>query len=158
MQVNLNVWTHNLLTLIARSGGDADRDDKAGLEAGEDEVDALIAPPAIKCSTDHCPKRWLAASVFVVVYSYAISTSVPYFGTLVGLVTSSTYLICAYALPSWFTLRLLGNALGTPERLLLWSLIPLSFLFSGVGLYGSIMSLIDDIEGGEGGGWNSRHP
>ena len=119
------MWTHNLLTLIARSGGGAD--DKAGSEA-DGETDALLSP-AIQCSTDHCPKRWLAASVFVVVYSYAISTSVPYFGTLVGLVTSSTYLICAYALPSWFTLRLLGNALGTPERLLLWSLIPLSFLF-----------------------------
>ena len=92
------------------------------------------------------------------VYSYLISTSIPYFGTLVGLVTASTYLICAYALPSWFTLRLLARSLGGPERALLWSLIPLSFVFSGIGLYGSIVSLINDIEGGEGGGWNSKHP
>ena len=141
--VNLNVWTHNLLTLISRIG--------EGKEGDE------TAPPnkVITCSSDHCPRRWLGASVFVVIYSYLISTTVPYFSTRVGLVTSSTYLICAYALPAWFTLRLVGKQIGVAERLLLWSLIPMAFMFSGVGLYGSIVSLIDDIEGGEGGGWNS---
>ena len=138
--VNLNVWTHNLLTLIARSGENGD-----------------AAADAIQCSSDHCPWRWLGASIFVVAYSYAISTTVPYFSTLVGLVTSATYLTCAYALPAWFTLRLIGKRLGMAERCLLWSFIPISFLFSGVGLYGSIISLIDDVAGGEGGGWSSKH-
>ena len=142
--------------MISRIGEDEEKADEDGSGGGSGGEGAGSA--AIQTSADHDPWRWAAASVFVVAYSYLISTSVPYFGTLVGLVTSSTYLICAYALPSWFTLRLLARSLGGPERALLWSLIPLSFLFSGVGLYGSIMSLIDDIAGGVGGGWDSRRP
>ncbi len=133
--VNLNVWTHNLLTLFARSRSEV--------------LD-------IRCSLDHCPWKWMRTSIFVIVYSYLISTTVPYFSTLVGLVTSATYLLCAYALPSWFTLRLLGGKLGTFERLLMWSLIPFSFLLSGVGLYSSVRALIDDVSSGEGGGWSGR--
>lgn len=136
--VNLNVWTHNLLVLLART---------FPTKGEEHHAD-------VQCSGDHCRWRWLAASVFVCIYSYLISTTVPYFGTLVGIVTSSTYLICAYALPAWFTLRLLGHKLAGWETVLLYSLIPISFVLSAIGLYGSLVSLVNDIEGGEGGGWS----
>ncbi|GAX75715.1 hypothetical protein CEUSTIGMA_g3158.t1 [Chlamydomonas eustigma] len=137
--VNLNVWTHNLLTLLARSTSEARALD-------------------IHCSTDHCPWKWARTSLFVVLYSYLISTSIPYFSTLVGLVTSSTYLLSAYGLPAWFSLRLLGGSLSVVERMLLCSLIPMVVVFSGVGLYSSISALINDVQSGEGGGWSSSHP
>mmetsp|Transcript_35135 Transcript_35135/g.78203 ORF Transcript_35135/g.78203 Transcript_35135/m.78203 type:complete len:519 (+) Transcript_35135:215-1771(+) len=172
--VNLNVWTHNLLVLLHRSGKPhaqshdhadgvdathflADDQAEAGAEAGSGRRRAAgatgAAPDTITCSGDHCWKRWLVASLFVVAYSYGISTTVPYFSTLVGLVTSATYLICAYVLPAWFTLRLLGSRIYLLEKVVLWSLIPFSFLLSGVGLYASVMALLQDVQGGE-GGWS----
>lgn len=60
--VNLNVWTHNLLVVLGRSQGKGH----------------------VHCTTQHCWKRWMAASVFVVAYSYGISMTVPFFTTLVG--------------------------------------------------------------------------
>ncbi len=71
-----------------------------------------------------------------------------------GLVTSVTYLSCAYLLPAWFTLKLVGSKLWAPERWLLASLIPLSIVVSLVGLWGSVMALITDLGGG-GEGWGS---
>lgn len=54
------------------------------------------APAVPRCSSDHARLPWLAATIFVVSYSYLLSMSVPYFSTLVGIVASSTYLVCAY--------------------------------------------------------------
>ena len=67
---------------------------------------------------------------------------------------AGTYLLCAYGLPAWFTLRLMGDRLSAGEAALLWALIPFSLLFSGVGLYGSVVSLVQDIQGGGEGGWS----
>ncbi len=57
--VNLNVWTHNLLTLAARTPSG-----KAG-----------AAPPGPKCSSDHGRLNWAAASAFVIAYSYAVAVT-----------------------------------------------------------------------------------
>lgn len=46
-----------------------------------------------RSAAQHCPWRWLGASLFVVTYSWLISMSVPYFSSLVGIVASSTYLV-----------------------------------------------------------------
>jgi hypothetical protein len=54
------------------------------------------APTVPRCSSDHARLPWLAATAFVVSYSFLLSMSVPYFSTLVGIVASSTYLVCAY--------------------------------------------------------------
>lgn len=70
----------------------------------------------------------------------------------VGLVTSVTYLTCAYALPALFTLKLCGDIIGSWERVLLWSLLPMTVILSGVGLWGSINALLNDLGGGEGWG------
>eukprot|EP00195_Chlamydomonas_chlamydogama_P017158 CAMPEP_0202897894 /NCGR_PEP_ID=MMETSP1392-20130828/6545_1 /ASSEMBLY_ACC=CAM_ASM_000868 /TAXON_ID=225041 /ORGANISM="Chlamydomonas chlamydogama, Strain SAG 11-48b" /LENGTH=530 /DNA_ID=CAMNT_0049583659 /DNA_START=191 /DNA_END=1783 /DNA_ORIENTATION=+ len=169
--INLNVWTHNLLVLISRSvspsppGSGTATPHKLG-DYANPEVGGLDQPPGtptagaaaqaeITCPADHSWKYWLPASVFVVAYSYGISTTVPYFSTLVGLVTASTYLICAYALPAWFTLRLLWSKLGGFEVAVLYSLIPFSFLISGVGLYASIQELMNNMSGGGEGGWST---
>lgn len=69
-----------------------------------------------------------------------------------GLVTASTYLVCAYLLPAWFTLKLMGSRLHWSERGLLYSLIPLSVIISCLGLWASIVSLIHDMGSGEGWG------
>ncbi|GAX75713.1 hypothetical protein CEUSTIGMA_g3156.t1 [Chlamydomonas eustigma] len=128
--INLNVWTHNLLTLSSRGG------------SGKSHI---------RSSADHGALKWLLTSVFVVTYSYLISTSVPHFSSLVSLVTSATFLISTFALPAWFTLSLIGEELGWVERIVMWSLIPLSFVFSGIGMYGSVVSLVENIGAG---GWS----
>ncbi len=63
-------------------------------------------------------------------------------------------MIVAYALPAWFTLRLLRDRIGVLESVLLHSLIPLSLLLSIIGMIGSLNDLMKDIQGGEGGGWS----
>ncbi len=118
--VNTNVWSHNLLVLIQRhvvsseakalatsDGGDAVAagllDPLADAEAAVTVLDSASgaggcqqAANIPRCSSDHARLPWLAATTFVVSYSFLLSMSVPYFSTLVGIVASSTYLICAY--------------------------------------------------------------
>lgn len=116
------MWSHNLLVLIQRhvTAGAADAD-KALSSGSGDEADARVtlsdgdaeaavtlgdagcggcglrqAAQVPACSSDHARLPWAAATVFVVSYSFLLSMSVPYFSTLVGIVASSTYLICAY--------------------------------------------------------------
>ena len=144
--VNLNVWTHNLLTLFGRSGGSSAKPGSSSADTGAG------GGHSIHSSSDHSCLSWLATSTFVVIYSYLVSTSVPHFTTLVSLVTSATFLISSYALPAWFTLRLVKD-LGWVERVAMWALIPFSLALSAVGLYGSIVSLIQNVEAGE--GWSA---
>jgi vesicular inhibitory amino acid transporter len=66
--------------------------------------------------------------------------------------TSVTYLVCAYTLPAWFALKLCGAWLGPWERYFLMALIPASLLGSAVGLWASVMALINDLGGGAEGG------
>ncbi len=73
----------------------------------------------------------------------------------VGLMTSVTYLVCAYTLPAWFALKLLGRKLSVFEKALLWLLIPVSILVSMGGLWGSVVELVSDLGGG-GEGWRRR--
>ena len=128
--VNLNVWTHNLLTLRAR----------------KTKSQALIT-----CSHDHCPWWWAGLSLFIITYSIAISVFVPFFRSLVGIITASTYLLCAYTLPAWFALRLFWHKTSLLERGFLLLLIPVSLLLSVVGLAASLLSMAEDMHGGEGG-------
>ena len=139
--INLNVWIHNLLTLVSRSFPKE--------HAKEGVLEA-------QCSQDQCPWRWLYASIFVVAYSYGLAISIPFFSTLVSLITSACYLICAYALPAYFTLILIGDQLNQVEKFFLQSLIPASFIFSALGFYASIVTLANDLSGGEGGFGNKR--
>ena len=89
------MWTHNLLTLRAR----------------KTKSQALIT-----CSHDHCPWWWAGLSLFIITYSIAISVFVPFFRSLVGIITASTYLLCAYTLPAWFALRLFWGKTLLLER------------------------------------------
>lgn len=125
--VNLNVWTHNLLVLIGRAVG------------SNKSADARTA-------CEHCPWRWLGASLFVVSYSWLISMFLPYFSSLVGIVASATYLVCAYTLPCWFALKLFGSKMWRGELWLCHVLIPVSLLISAAGLVSSVKSLIIDIQ------------
>lgn len=104
---------------------------------------------------DHSSAAWLGATTFVAAYSGAIAVLVPFFCTLVGLVTSVTYLTCAYTLPSWFMLRLAkqrgsGLALHPGEKWLLTMIIPLSVIASAVGLAASLRTFVYEAGGGEG--------
>lgn len=107
------------------------------------------APAVPRCSSDHARLPWLAGTLFVVSYSFLLSMSVPYFSTLVGIVASSTYLVCAYTLPCWFALKLLKDSMGRLERGACYVAIPISLLVSFVGLVCSVRTLIRQIrEGG----------
>lgn len=129
--VNLNIWNHNLLTLISRGCGWDQR---------------------ISCAVDHNPYWWFGVSVFVVAYSCAISSSLPFFSTLVGILTSVTYLTCAYTIPAFFLLKLLGPKLGFGEKSVLYLMIPVSVVISLIGFVSSIYTLVNNIAGSEGWG------
>jgi solute carrier family 32 (vesicular inhibitory amino acid transporter) len=130
VQVNLNVWTHNILTLEARR------------KAAQSQSECTV-----QHSGDHENFRWLMASTFVVGYSFGISMSLPFFSTLVGLVTSVCYLTCAYTIPCWFTLRLLGDRISKFERYACYAIIPVSILVSAVGFIASVVALWRNIGG-----------
>ncbi|CAL5220298.1 g2283 [Coccomyxa viridis] len=129
--VNLNVWTHNVLTVLARS-----------------RAKRTSSACDVRHAGDHKRLPWLIASVCIVGYSFGISVTLPFFSTLVGLVTSVTYLTCAYTIPCWFTLRLLGDRVSRTEYWVLWGLIPLSIAFSLLGLGSSVWALVNNLGGG----------
>ena len=83
--MNLNVWTHNILTLVARR--------RAGLSASGGSL------CDVRTACDHARAPWAAVSAGVVAYSCAVALTLPFFSTLVGLMSSVTYLTCAYTLP-----------------------------------------------------------
>lgn len=126
--LNLNVWTHNMLTLLARS------QDKAQGER-------------IESAADHHWATWLAATSAVITYAFAVSMTVPFLSSLVALATSATSLVCAYTLPAWFTLLLLPDKISRGEYYLCVALIPLSLLMSGTGFYSSVRVLAGEITG-----------
>lgn len=125
--VNLNVWSHNLLVLLGRAAGKT-----KSAEA--------------RSACQHCRWQWLATTLFVVSYSWLISVFLPYFSSLVGIVASSTYLVCAYTLPCWFALKLFSSRMWRGELWLCHILIPVSLLLSAAGLVSSIRTLISDIQ------------
>jgi hypothetical protein len=53
--------------------------------------------------------------------------------------------VCAYTLPCWFGLKLLGSTMWRSELWLCHIMIPLSLLLSASGFYSSVHSLIDNI-------------
>ncbi|WIA19860.1 hypothetical protein OEZ85_005763 [Tetradesmus obliquus] len=130
--VNLNVWTHNLMVLVGRAAG----------HPGSANA---------RSASEHCRWRWLLTSAFVVSYSWLVSMFLPYFSSLVGIVASSTYLVCAYTLPCWFALQLLGGKMWRGELWLCHLVIPLSLAVSCAGLFSSVSSLIADIKSGGSG-------
>lgn len=154
--VNLNVWTHNLLVLAARANrklhhtrklAEIDHEQPLLLRAEDDE-------PLPACSSDHPWQSWMIVSLFVVVYSYLISISVPYFSLLVGMITGATYLTAAYTIPAWFLLLVGGSRIHWAERGFLWLLIPVSILVSAGGFWSSLSQLIEKLtEDGVGSGW-----
>ncbi|GIL51251.1 hypothetical protein Vafri_7121, partial [Volvox africanus] len=136
--VNLNVWTHNLLVLISRRATRTTDD-----EAWAEETHA-------KNTGDHSSSHWLAATAFVAAYSAVVAVAIPFFCTLVGFVTSVTYLTCAYTLPAWFAIKLLSGKLGGLEKAWLTFLIPVSITLSSIGLIASVKTYITEAYGGEG--------
>lgn len=128
--MNLNVWTHNILTLEARR------------QAARSQSDCTI-----QHAGDHDWLRWLGTSAFVVGYSFGISMSLPFFSTLVGLVTSVCYLTCAYTIPCWFTLVLLRDRISSFERYACLAIVPASIALSAVGFVSSVVALWRNIGG-----------
>ncbi len=102
----------------------------------------------IESSSDHHWLSWLAGTTFVVAYSFLISMSIPFFSSLVALVTSATYLTCAYTIPCAFTLLLMRHRLSSAELGLCAALIPLSILMSCAGFFSALQSLLEDVFGG----------
>ena len=173
--VNLNIWTHNILTLLARSQvklycfllmsacksprliqhHSTDNSQEvaplfflAGAEWPWMQLQGGKCAAHIESSSDHHWLSWLAGTTFVVAYSFLISMTVPYFSSLVALVTSATYLICAYTIPCCFTLALLRERLPRAELALCTVLIPLSLLMSCAGVLSAFQNLMENVRGG----------
>ncbi len=102
---------------------------------------------AIESSADHHWLSWLVGTTFVVGYSFVISMLVPDFSKLVALVTSGTYLLCAYLIPCGCTLLLLRDRLGGAEIALCAALIGASVLMSLAGCYSALQTLLEDFFG-----------
>ncbi|GBF89647.1 hypothetical protein Rsub_02365 [Raphidocelis subcapitata] len=111
----------------------------AALLAADGAAAAAAAVPS--CSADHSPLPWFAATAFVVGYSFLISMTVPFFSALVGVVSSSTYLLCAYTLPCIFALRMLGSDLTPRERAACRAAVPATIALSALGLACSLGAL-----------------
>jgi hypothetical protein len=146
--VNLNVWSHNLLVLLARTYRKAaaaamSPDAKPG--PGSAASAALAQSANAHSAAEHQPLHWLAASGFVVAYSYLVSNMIPYFSCMVGIVSSSTYLVCAYTLPCWFALKLLRGSMASSELVLSYVLLGLSLPLSLLGLSSSVTSLVRNL-------------
>lgn len=104
---------------------------------------------AIESSADHHWLSWLAGTTFVVGYSFIISMMVPDFSKLVALVTSGTYLLCAYLIPCGCTLLLLRDRLSGVELVLCGVLIAASVLMSLAGCYSALQALLEEYFGVE---------
>jgi vesicular inhibitory amino acid transporter len=132
MLLSIPCRTHNLMVLVGRATGHT-------------------TSATARSASEHCRWRWLLTSAFVVTYSWLVSMFLPYFSSLVGIVASSTYLVCAYTLPCWFALKLLGGRMWRGEVWLCHLVIPVSLLLSCAGLFSSVSSLIQDIKSGGSG-------
>lgn len=171
--VNVNVWVHNLLVLLSRAmearsgkrkrGGGASEvaaaeepvlssegayEARGGGEEGEGEGEDLAVQP--RTASDHARGQWALSTLLVVSYSFAISMSLPFFSSLVGLLVAGTYLAAAYVLPCWFALRLLEpqGLLTKLEAAWCRFLIGGSVVVSVVGLAASVSTLVHIIGGG----------
>ena len=78
-------------------------------------------------------------------YAFAISVSIPFFSTLVGLIASGTYLTTAYTIPAMCTLAIMGKRLHPLEYYLCCALVPLSIVGSCTGMYSSVLALMEDL-------------
>ena len=152
--VNVNVWVHNLLVLLSRAREERRRGG-GGREAAAEAEQPLLPPPegggpSPRTAADHARGQWALSTLFVVSYSFAISMSLPFFSSLVGLLVAGTYLAAAYALPCWFALKLLKpkGLLSTLEARWCRFLIGGSGVVSAVGLAASVSALVNNIGGG----------
>ena len=170
--VNVNVWVHNLLVLLsrARAADDKGRSSRSNSDSnsngneeplllgdgggggGSETVAAAASSPstAPRTATDHARGAWALSTLFVVSSSFAISMSLPFFSSLVGLLVAGTYLAAAYALPCWFALKLLKpqGLLSDLEARWCRFLIAGSGVVSAVGLAASVSALVNNIGGG----------
>ena len=157
--VNVNVWVHNLLVLLSRAREEARRG--GGGRGREPASSSAAEEPLLPSSSDgggggprtaadHARGQWALATLFVVSYSFAISMSLPFFSSLVGLLVAGTYLAAAYALPCWFALKLLlpRGLLSGAEAAWCRFLIGGSGVVSAVGLAASVSALVNNIGGG----------
>ncbi|CAK0786030.1 hypothetical protein CVIRNUC_009243 [Coccomyxa viridis] len=120
--INLNVWTHLVLHLIAPS--------KQREEDGEEKS----SRPA-----------WAVTSVIGIALSCVVSVTVPFFDIIVAAIGALGDLAAAYALPALFVLVLMGSQLPRWERMLCYVVIPVTLLLSVVGVGSSVAALVRQV-------------
>lgn len=100
----------------------------------------------VQYANDHHWLLWLVATCVTISYAFVISVSIPFFSTLVGLIASATYLTTAYTIPALCTLAMMGKRIPTVEYYLCVLLVPLSILGSSLGMYSSVLALLEDLQ------------
>lgn len=97
-------------------------------------------------ANDHPWFIWLITTCCTIFYAFAISVSIPFFSTLVGLIASATYLTTAYTIPALCTLAIMGKRISALEYYVCIALVPLSVVGSSLGMYSSVLALIEDLQ------------
>lgn len=100
----------------------------------------------VQYANDHHWLVWLVTTSLTIFYAFAISVSIPFFSTLVGLIASATYLTTAYTIPALCTLAILGKRISSIEYYACILLVPLSFIASSLGMYSSVLALLEDLQ------------
>ena len=100
----------------------------------------------VQYANDHHWLVWMVTTCFTIFYAFIISISIPFFSTLVGLIASATYLTTAYTIPALCTLAIMGRKISSLEYYACILLVPLSVTGSSVGMYSSVLALVEDLQ------------
>ena len=120
-QINLNVWADMVLHVCAPQ----------------------VSHTTLQQTTGRL--LWAVVTVIGIAFAFAVSVTFPYFSAVMALIAAIGDLAAAYALPALFSLKLLGHRLPTWEKLLCYVLVPGSLVLSGLGVYSSLVSLINQF-------------
>eukprot|EP00891_Asterochloris_glomerata_P002391 jgi/Astpho2/2391/fgenesh1_pg.00044_%23_35_t len=121
-QIDLYVWTDLLLTALTPASKKESRTSVAAQKA-----------------------QWFVLSTVGIAFSFAVSYLVPHFDTVMGFIAAVGDLSALFLIPSLFSLCLLRPYLGGLARLLCYLLIPLSAALSGLGVYSTVVKLIEGV-------------
>lgn len=75
--------------------------------------------------------------------SGAIAWAVPFFSSLMGLISAFGDLQAAYSLPALFALKMLGDRLPRWQRIVNYTLIPVSLVVFGLGVYSTVYAIVE---------------
>lgn len=123
-QIDLNVWAHTVLLLLAPQWAD---------------------PPHAAAPLSHqraSAVAWLTASLLGAAWCTLIAWAVPFFSTVMGLIAAVGDMSAAFILPALFCLRLVRPAMRRWEVWCCWGLLPVAVALAVLGTWSSGLQLL----------------